>query len=165
MSVHWHLQVAWYISINQWTIRCMLSWLYRTHCYHTINDLWAKKKKNTLVSGNAGDKKNLHTGARRFFLSIFQRYYLFFSFFCLFVFLFFFLFSFLFLLVWFLKLKINILIHIRLCGGCVIKKISPGRFPEIGLLFLALWNLEKGRRYWVWWFHNIIAKANFFRLM
>ena len=151
-------------SINH---SCMLSWLYRTHCYHTINDCWAKKKKkkNTLVSGNAGDKKNLHTGARRFFLSIFQRYYLFFSFFCFFVFLFFFLFSFLFLLVWFLKLKINILIHIRLCGGWVIKKISPGRFPEIRLLFLALWNLEKGRRYWVWWFHNIIAKANFFRLM
>ena len=39
----------------------------------------------TLVSGNAGDKKNLHRAADIFLKSIFQRYSIFFfSFFCLF---------------------------------------------------------------------------------
>ena len=144
MSVHWHLQVAWYISINQWTIPCMLSWLYRTHCYHTIKERWAKNKKILLFPEMRVTRKIFTRAPADFFLSIFQRYYLFFSFFCFFVFLFFFLFSFLFLLVWFLKLKINILIHIRLCGGWVIKKYSPGRFSETKLLFFGL--MKSGER-------------------
>ena len=58
-------------------------------------------KKNALISGNGGDEKNLQLGGSRlFFKSIFRRYSLFF-FTCLFV---------------FLKLKIYILIHIRVCG-------------------------------------------------
>ena len=87
-----------------------------------------------------------------FFLSIFQRYYLFFFsffyFFCIFVFLVFFLFVFfvfvLLLLLLFaclfdfylLKLKIYIVIHIRLCRQVSDKKNSPGLFLETKLLFL-----------------------------
>ena len=48
--------------------------------------LLTPKKKKSLVSGNAGDEKNLHPGSRKFiFLSIFRRYSLFFfNFFCFF---------------------------------------------------------------------------------
>ena len=74
-----------------------------------------KKKKETLVSGNAGDEKNLHPSGRKFIsFNQFSRNSLFsslvsFAFFAYF-------FVLLFLLVCFLKLEIYILIHIRLCG-------------------------------------------------
>ena len=97
------------------------------------------KKKNTLVSGNSGDEKNLHPRGRNFFYP-FSGDILFSSlaFFAFFVFLFAFLaclYSCLFFLlvcilvcffclfVCFLKLKIYILIHIRLCGRVSDKKI------------------------------------------
>ena len=71
-------------------------------------------KKNTLVSGNAGDEKNLHI---YIFKLIFQRYSLFFfSFFCIFCIL-------VFLLVCFVKLKTYILIQNRLCWCVSDKKI------------------------------------------
>ena len=94
-------------------------------------------KKNTLVSGNAGDEKNLHPDQIYFFKSIFRRYSLFFfGFFCFFCLLFFFL------LVCFLKLKIYILIHILLCGRVSDNKISTRPISGIvyffWLLFLAL---------------------------
>ena len=70
------------------------------------------QKKNTLVSGNVGDQKNLHPGGRKFislidFLEIFSL--------VPFIFLFFFCFFFFCLSVCFLKLRIYILIYIRLC--------------------------------------------------
>ena len=84
-----------------------------------VQPLWIlfQAKKNILVSGNAGDKKNLHPGGRKvFFDSIFRIYYLFFfGFFCFFVFLFFCCCLF----VCFLKLKVCIQIHIRLCGRVI----------------------------------------------
>ena len=95
-----------------------------------------KKKNKTLVSGNAGDKNNLHPGSYKFiflidFLEIFFFFFSFFFFFCILV-LFCFLLLF-FLLVCFLKLKIYILIYIQLCGWVSNKKFSPGRFPETRL--------------------------------
>ena len=77
-----------------------------------------KKKNKTLVSGNAGDKNNLHPSSYKFiflidFLEIFFFFFSFFFFFCILV-LFCFLLLF-FLLVCFLKLKIYILIQIWLC--------------------------------------------------
>ena len=56
-----------------------------------------QKQKNTLVSGNAGDKKNLHTGARRFFFINFPKilsFLQFLLFFCILVFFSFFFFVF-----------------------------------------------------------------------
>ena len=78
----------------------------------------ARPKNNALVSGNAGDERNLHLGGRKFiFLSIFRRHYLFFfSFFG-------FLYMLVFLVVCFLKLKIYILMHIQLCGWVSDKNI------------------------------------------
>ena len=38
-----------------------------------LNIRWAKK--NNLVSGNAGDKKNLHPGGRRNFLNLLNKVY------------------------------------------------------------------------------------------
>ena len=100
--------------------------------YHNENENDSEKliKLFSLVSGNAGDKKNLHSSGRNFFFfffwSIFQRYSLFFiSFFCFFWFLFFLLF-----ICFFLNTKMYIVIHIRLCRRVRDKKFSPGWFPE-----------------------------------
>ena len=73
--------------------------------------------------------------ANLFFKSIFQRYSLFF-----FGFFSFFLYYslFVFFAFFFLKFKIYILIHIRLCGRVGDKKLSPDRFPETRLLFFGL---------------------------
>ena len=91
------------------------------------------KKKKTLVSGNAVDQKNLHPGGRKFIffnrfsgniLSLF--FFIFFCFFCILVFL-----LFLFCSVVFLKLKIYVLIHIRLCGRVSDKKhFHPADFRK-----------------------------------
>ena len=91
------------------------------------------KKKKTLVSGNAVDQKNLHPGGRKFIffnrfsgniLSLF--FFIFFCFFCILVFL-----LFLFCFVVFLKLKIYVLIHIRLCGRVSDKKhFHPADFRK-----------------------------------
>ena len=91
------------------------------------------KKKKTLVSGNAVDQKNLHPGGRKFIffnrfsgniLSLF--FFIFFCFFCILVFL-----LFLFCFVVFLKLKIYVLIHIRLCGRVSDKKhFHPADFQK-----------------------------------
>ena len=81
-----------------------------------------KKKKNTLVSGNAGDEKNLHPGNRKFiFLNWFSGDILF-SFLVPFAFLgsCFFLLLFVYC---FFKLKMYNLIHIRLSGRVSDKKI------------------------------------------
>ena len=72
---------------------------------------WGQK---TLVSGNAGDEKNLHPGGRRFiFFNRFSGDILFSSLVSLFSFILVFLCLF---ICCFLKLKIYILIHIRLSG-------------------------------------------------
>ena len=68
-----------------------------------------RPKKETLVSGNAGDEKNLH-GSKFIFLINFPGIFSLVSF-AFFVFLFLFC-----LFVCFLKLKGYILIHIQLCG-------------------------------------------------
>ena len=65
--------------------------------------------KKALVFGNAGDKKNLQQGGSKFiFFNRFSEDIIFFSFFCFF--------DFFFCCCCFLKLKMYILIHIRLCG-------------------------------------------------
>ena len=72
--------------------------------------------------------------ATNFFLNRFSGDILFFfSFFC-FLFI---LVSFCFFVCVFLKLKMYILIQIRLSGRVSGKKVSPGRFLEARLLFLA----------------------------
>ena len=82
-----------------------------------------KKKKKILVSGNAGDEKNLHAGGRKFiFFNRFSGNILFSSLlsFAFNVFLFFYVFC---LFVCFSKLKKYILIHTRLCGRVSEKKV------------------------------------------
>ena len=78
------------------------------------------KKKNTLVSGNPGDEKNLHPDGRKFiyFWSIFLWYPLFF--FCFFCFIC--ILAFLLLVCLFFEIK-NILIHIQQCGRMNDKKV------------------------------------------
>ena len=90
-------------------------------------------QKNTFVSGNASDEKNIYPGGCNFLKLIFQRYSLSLVWFPFFVFVFFFL------PVCFLKLEIYILIHIaRLCEWVSGKKyFSPSRFPETRLLFFG----------------------------
>ena len=101
--------------------------------YHNENENDSEKliKLFSLVSGNAGDKKNLHSSGRNFFFFFdrFSRDILFSS---LVSFAFF---DSCFLLCYFLNLKMYILIHIRLCGRVSDKKISPSRFPETRLTF------------------------------
>ena len=100
------------------------------------------KKKNTLVSGNAIDEKNLQPGCRKFiflidFLEIFSLFSSLFSF-VFFVFLFFFVLFFCFVFVLFFKLKIYVLIHIRLCGRVSDKKnFHPADFRKQDHFFLA----------------------------
>ena len=78
-----------------------------------------KAKNNILVSRNAGDEKNLHQGGRKsmflnpFFGDILFSFVLSLAFFVFFFFC---------LLVYYLKMKIYILIHIRLCGWVSNKK-------------------------------------------
>ena len=94
-----------------------------------------QKKKKNLVSGNAGDEKNLHSGGRkliflnRFFGDILLSSLVSFAFF---VFCFFVFFC---LLVCFLKLKTYILIHIRLCG--LVSNFLPAGFRKQDYFFLA----------------------------
>ena len=77
------------------------------------SERWGQKN-NTLVSGNAGDKKNLHPGGHKFgFLSRFSGDIIFSSL----VYFAFLILVFLLLFVWcFLNLKMYILMHILLCG-------------------------------------------------
>ena len=104
-----------------------------------------KAKNNILVSRNAGDEKNLHQGGRKsmflnpFFGDILFSFVLSLAFFVFFFFC---------LLVYYLKMKIYILIHIRLCGWLsnnvfCFSFFSPGRFRERRLLFLA-WTSKEG---------------------
>ena len=103
--------------------------------YHNENENDSEKliKLFSLVAGNAGDKKNLHSSGRNFFFffffffwSIFQRYSLFFiSFFCFFWFLFFCC-----LFVPFWTQKCILWYTFVFAGEWEIKKFSPGRFPE-----------------------------------
>ena len=100
-----------------------------------------RPKKNILVSGNAGDKKNLHPGGRNFFLTRFSGYIIFSSLvsFAFFVFLFFCCCLF----VCFLKLKICIQIHIRLCGRVIFtRQISGSKTTFLALIYL-MWILKK----------------------
>ena len=115
-----------------------------------LKNFWNYAKKNTLVSGNADDEKNLHPDQIYFFsqfsgdilfsslVSFTFFVFCFFFFACLLVFCFFLLvclfFAFFCLFVCFLKLKIYILIHTPLCGR-VITKFSPSRFPELFTFF------------------------------
>ena len=86
------------------------------------------------------------------FVFVFSLFFLYSCFLCLFVFVFSLLFLFvcvclflscfcilvfLFVCVCFLKLRKYVLIHIRLCASVNDKKISPDRFSETRLLFLA----------------------------
>ena len=90
--------------------------------FFVFNHKGQKKKKNTLVSGNAGDEKNLHPGNRKFiFLNWFSGDILF-SFLVPFAFLgsCFFLLLFVYC---FFKLKMYNLIHIRLSGRVSDKNI------------------------------------------
>ena len=99
---------------------------------NTCQTFYAEPKK--IVSGNAGDEKNLHPGGRKFIFFNWFSGDTVFSFlvsFAFYVFLFFCLF------LCFLKLTIYILIHIWLCGWVSDKKFSPGRFPETTLLFMV----------------------------
>ena len=127
-----------------------ISWLpYFSKNFHRL------KKKTLFLEIQVMGKIFNQVATNLFFLSIFQRYYLFFFsffyFFCIFVFLVFFLFVFfvfvlLLLLLLFaclfdfylLKLKIYIVIHIRLCRQVSDKKNSPGLFLETKLLFFRL---------------------------
>ena len=86
----------------------------------TFQVISIRQRKNTLVSRNASDEKNLRPGGRKFIFlkSVFRKYSLFFfSFFCC-CFLGVFLYSCFFfcccfcLFVYFLKLKVYILIHV-----------------------------------------------------
>ena len=97
---------------------------------HTWANSSQLRSKNTLASGNAGDEKNLHPSGRKFiFLIDFPEIFSF-------LLLFFLILVFVCFLVWcFLKLRMYILIHIRLCGQMNDKKFSSGRFPETRLLF------------------------------
>ena len=82
--------------------------------------------QKTLISGHAGEEKNLHPGGRKFVIwAIFRRYSIFFFSFLSFLYSFF-VFVF-FLLICFLKLKMYILIHIRLCGRVSDKSLPPPR--------------------------------------
>ena len=107
-----------------------------------------RKIKNTFVSGNAGDRKNLHSGDRKFFFfqPIFRRYYFFFfSFYCFFVLLFF-CFC---LYVSFLKLKICILVHIQLCGRVSDKNFFtlPISWNKTTFFGLSVWVGSRGNNF------------------
>ena len=89
----------------------------------TIRPKKKKEKKKILVSGNAGDEKNLPPGVRKFiFFNRFSGNILFSSLlsFAFFFALFFYVFC---LFVCFSKLKKYILIHTRLCGRVSEKKV------------------------------------------
>ena len=125
-----------------------ISWLpYFSKNFHRL------KKKTLFLEMQVMGKIFNQVATNLFFLSIFQRYYLFFFsffyFFCIFVSLVFFLFVFfVFVLLmllfaclfdfYLLKLKIYIVIHIRLCRQVSDKKNSPGLFLETKLLFFRL---------------------------
>ena len=94
-------------------------------------DISQAKKKNILFPGNAGDKKIIQTGGRKFIFFNRFSWDIFFSF-AFFVFLLFFC-----LFVSFLKLNVYILIQIRLCGRVSDKKCSPNGVPETKLLFFG----------------------------
>ena len=99
---------------------------------------WVRPKK-TLISGHAGEEKNLHPGGRKFIIwAIFRRYSIFFFSFLSFLYSFF-VFVF-FLLICFLKLKMYILIHIRLCGRVSDKSSppSPADFQKQDHFFFGL---------------------------
>ena len=76
----------------------MLSWLYRTHCYHTINDSWAKKKKKILLFPEMRVTRKIFTRAPAdFFFINFPKilsFLQFLLFFCILVFFSFFFFVF-----------------------------------------------------------------------
>ena len=93
--------------------------------------LWPKKK-NTLVSGNAGMTRKIFSQAAAIFFYRFSADTLSssvvsFAFFdsCFFGWF-----------VYFFKFKICILIQIRICGRVSEKYVSPDRFPETRLLLL-----------------------------
>ena len=92
--------------------------------YHNENENDSEKliKLFSLVSGNAGDKKNLHASGRNFFFFFdrFSRDILFYS---LVSFVFFFILVCLLFICSFLNTKMYIVIHIRLCRRVRDKKI------------------------------------------
>ena len=119
-----------------------------------LKNFWNYAKKNTLVSGNADDEKNLHPDQIYFFsqfsgdilfsslVSFTFFVFCFFFFACLLVFCFFLLvclfFAFFCLFVCFLKLKIYILIHIPLCGRVSDHKIFTQPISGIVYFFWLL---------------------------
>ena len=97
-----------------------------------IHENHSKAEKKLLVSRNPGDEKNLHSGNRKFnffidFPEIFS--------FLLYLLLLFLILVFVCLFLWcFLKLKMHILIHIRLCGRVSDKNF----FTRLTYLFIYL---------------------------
>ena len=96
---------------------------------------YLQQGKKTLVSGNAGGEKKFHPGDSKFiFLVNFPEiFFFFYRFFCFFVFFVFFS-----LFVCFLKLNINILIHILLCGEVNYKKMFIWLISENKAAFFLL---------------------------
>ena len=103
------------------------------------SERWGQKN-NTLVSGNAGDKKNLHPGGHKFgFLSRFSRDIIFSSL----VYFAFLILVFLLLFVWcFLNLKMYILMHIRLCGR-VSDKVFTWPISGNKTTFFSVWTIAQ----------------------
>ena len=103
------------------------------------SERWGQKNK-TLVSGNAGDKKNLHPGGHKFgFLSRFSGDIIFSSL----VYFAFLILVFLLLFVWcFLNLKMYILMHIRLCGR-VSDKVFTWPISGNKTTFFSVWTIAQ----------------------
>ena len=109
--------------------------------------LGPKNKKN-LISGNAGNKKNLHPGRHKFFFfNQFSRDILFpfLVSFVFFIFVLFFLFA-----CCFLKLKMYILIHIQLCVRVSDKKIFTWPISGNKTTFFCLHDCFKELTYSHW---------------
>ena len=109
------------------------------------------RQKKPLVSGIADDEKNLHPGGRKSrFLINFPDILSFFSlvYFAFFIFL-------LFLLVCFLKLKIYILIHFRLCGRVSDKNIFTRSIPRKTTFFWLYMYFLFRRFCWIYWTSRI----------
>ena len=97
-----------------------------------------KKEKKILVSGNAGDEKNLHPGGRKvIFLIDFPEIFSFLLYFLL-LFLYSYFFMFFACLFVFRNWKHIFWFTLDYAGGWVKKKFSPGRIPGTRLLFVGL---------------------------
>ena len=128
-----------YTSFNHWVILFDFKHLSRlpTRYLTSYHSSLITQALITLVSGNAGDEKNLHHSRPQiYFFNRFSGYILFsslvsFAFFCILFFFFACMFVF-----W--NWKLYILIHIRPYGRVSDKNFSPGRFLETRILFFCL---------------------------